>query len=93
MPLHYVALEENPATGQYVITDETPHEEGFETLEDFWTTMISDGSMLYKIGTDALPPEMFDIRAKVAEPFVCVAGFLVGRGEDPYYFAVVERQG
>lgn len=91
MPLHYVALEENPATGQYVVTDETLHEEGFETVEDLWSSMTSDGSKLYKIGTDALPPEMADIRGKVAENVVCVAGFQVGLGEDPYYFAVVER--
>ena len=42
--------------------------------------MISDGSKLYKIGTDALPTELADIPVKVAELVFRVAGFQLGSG-------------
>lgn len=91
MSLYYVALEENAVTRQYELSDELLHEEAFETLDDLVCSMTSDGSKLHKIGTDVLPPEMTDIRSKVNADVLCVFGFQVGLGEDPYYFAAVER--
>lgn len=92
MALYYVELIENAATGQFDISQQAVNEDGYEDAYDLFRDVTSDGSRLFKLGTDELRPGMADIRDRINGQVESVFAFQYEADGEVSYSAFVERE-